>query len=41
VWGIGESKWGGDFRRRMMVITDQAGIWEWKEQEEIEFKKNI
>jgi hypothetical protein len=41
VWGIGERKWGGDFRRRMMMFESMimmygAEIWEWKEQEEVE-----
>jgi hypothetical protein len=44
VWGIGESKWGGDFKRRMMMFESLiesiskygAEIWEWKEQEEVE-----
>jgi hypothetical protein len=38
--GIGERKWGGDFRRRMMMFQSMiesilmygAEIWEWKEQ---------
>jgi hypothetical protein len=44
VWGIGESKWGGAFKRRMMMFESLiesiskygAEIWEWKEQEEVE-----
>jgi hypothetical protein len=44
VWGIGERKWGGDFRRRMMmfgsmvesVLMYGTEIWGWKEQEEVE-----
>jgi hypothetical protein len=44
VWGIGERKWGGDFRRRMMMFESMiesilmygAEIWGWKEQEEVE-----
>jgi hypothetical protein len=44
VWGIGEKKLGGDFRRRMMmfesmiesVLMSGADIWGWKEQEEVE-----
>jgi hypothetical protein len=44
VWGIGERKWGGDFRRRMMMFESMAkselmyaaDIWRWKEQEEVE-----
>jgi hypothetical protein len=42
VWGIGERKWGGAFRKRMMmfetmiesVLMYGADIWRWKEQEE-------
>jgi hypothetical protein len=36
VWGIGERKWGGDSRRRMMMFEDReilmygAEIWGWK-----------
>jgi hypothetical protein len=41
VWGIGERKWGGDFRRRMMmfesmiesILMYRAKVWGWKEQE--------
>jgi hypothetical protein len=44
VWGIGERKWGGDFRRRMMMFENmiesilmyESKIWGWKEQEEVE-----
>jgi hypothetical protein len=44
VWGIGERKWGGDFRRRMMMFESMmesilmcgAEIWGLKEQEEVE-----
>jgi hypothetical protein len=44
VWGIGERKWGGEFRRRMMMFESMvesvliygAEIWGWKEQEEME-----
>jgi hypothetical protein len=45
VWGIEERKWGGDFRRRMMmfeslieksILMYGAEIWGWKEQEEVE-----
>jgi hypothetical protein len=44
VWGIGERKWGGDFRRRMMmfegmvenILMYEAEFWGWKEQEEVE-----
>jgi hypothetical protein len=43
-WGIGERKWRGDFRRRMMMFESmvesvsmyRAEIWGWKEQEEVE-----
>jgi hypothetical protein len=42
--GIGERKWGDDFRRRMMIIQSMIEsilmygeeIWGWKEQEEVE-----
>jgi hypothetical protein len=43
VWGIGERKWGGDFRRRMMmfesmiessILTYGAEIRGWKKQNE-------
>jgi hypothetical protein len=41
VWGIGERKWGGDFRRRMMmfesmiegILMSRAEVSGWKEQE--------
>jgi hypothetical protein len=41
VSGTGEKKWGGDFRRKMMMFEDMteiilmygAEIWGWKEQE--------
>jgi hypothetical protein len=44
VWRIGERKWDGDFRRRMMMfesmteslLMNGAEIWRWKEQEEVE-----
>jgi hypothetical protein len=44
VWGKGKRKWGGDFRRRMMmfeniiesILINGAEIWGWKEQEEVE-----
>jgi hypothetical protein len=44
VWGIGERKWGGDFRRGMMMIESMierilmygAEIWGWKGQEAVE-----
>jgi hypothetical protein len=40
VWGIGDRKWGSDFRRRMMmfesILMYGAEIWGWKEQEEVE-----
>jgi hypothetical protein len=44
VWGIGERKWGGDFRRRMMMFQSMierilkyaSEIWGWKEQEAVE-----
>jgi hypothetical protein len=41
VWGIGERKWGDDFRRRMtmfesMILMYVAEMWGWKEQEEVE-----
>jgi hypothetical protein len=44
VWEIGERKWGGDFRRTMMmfesmietILMYRAEIWGWKEQEEVE-----
>jgi hypothetical protein len=39
VWGIEERKWGGDFRRRMMIgsiLMYGAEIWGRKEQEEVE-----
>jgi hypothetical protein len=44
VWGIGERKWGGDFRRRMMMFESMiksilmygTEIWGWKEQEDPE-----
>jgi hypothetical protein len=44
VWGIGDRKWGGDFKRRMMMFESMiesilvygAEIWGWKEQEEVE-----
>jgi hypothetical protein len=43
VWGIGERKWGGDCRRRMMMFVSMierilmygAKIWGWKGQEEM------
>jgi hypothetical protein len=40
-WGIGERKWGGDLRGRMMMVVENilmygAEIWGWKEQEEVE-----
>jgi hypothetical protein len=43
-WGIGESNWAGDFRKRMLlfggmiesILIYGAEIWEWKEQEEVE-----
>jgi hypothetical protein len=43
-WGIGERKWRGDFRRRMMMFESmvesvsvyRAEIWGWKEQKEVE-----
>jgi hypothetical protein len=39
LWGIGGRKWGGDFRRRMMMFESMiesilmygAEIWGWKE----------
>jgi hypothetical protein len=41
--GIGERKWGGDFKRRMMfestiesILMYKAEILGWKEQEEVE-----
>jgi hypothetical protein len=42
VWGIGERKWGGDFRRRMMIFESMiesilmygTEIWGWKEEGE-------
>jgi hypothetical protein len=36
VWEIGERKWGGDFRRRMIesILMYGAEIWGWREQEE-------
>jgi hypothetical protein len=49
-WGIGERKWGGDFRRRMMmfesmiesILMYETEIWGWKKQEEVEkIQKNI
>jgi hypothetical protein len=43
VWRIGGKKWGGDFKRRMMIesmiesiLLYGAEIWGWKEQEEVE-----
>jgi hypothetical protein len=44
LWRIGERKWEGDFRKRMMMFESMvesvliygAEIWEWKEQEEVE-----
>jgi hypothetical protein len=44
VWGIGERKCGGDFRRRMMMIESTvesilmygAEIWGWKEHAKVE-----
>jgi hypothetical protein len=44
VWGIGERKWGDDFRRRMMmfqsmierILMYREEIWGWMEQEEVE-----
>jgi hypothetical protein len=44
IWGIGERKWGGDFRMRMIMCESMiesilmygAEIWEWKEQGEVE-----
>jgi hypothetical protein len=47
VWGIGERKWGGGFRRRMMmfesiILMYGAEIWGGKEQEEVErIQENI
>jgi hypothetical protein len=43
-WGIGESNWGGDFRKRMVlcgsmiesILMYGAEIWEWKEQEDVD-----
>jgi hypothetical protein len=35
VWEIGERKWGGDFRREMMMFESVLMYWEWKEQEEV------
>jgi hypothetical protein len=35
VWGIGERKWGGDFRRKMMMFDSMVEIWGWKEQEAV------
>jgi hypothetical protein len=43
-WGIGERKWGGDLRRRMIMFESMiesilmygAEIWGWKEQGEVE-----
>jgi hypothetical protein len=37
VWGRGERKWGGDFRRRIeSILMHGTEIWGWKEQEEVE-----
>jgi hypothetical protein len=42
LWGIGERKWGGDFRRMMFesmiksIWMYGSEIWEWKKQEEVE-----
>jgi hypothetical protein len=47
VWGIGERKWGGEFRRSMMILMMfqslierilmyGAEIWGWKEPKEVE-----
>jgi hypothetical protein len=44
VWGIGERKSGGDFRRRMLMFESMiksilmygAEVWGWKEQEDVE-----
>jgi hypothetical protein len=43
-WGIEKRKWGGDFRRRMMMFESMVEgvlmygteIWGWQEQEEVE-----
>jgi hypothetical protein len=43
VWGIGERKWGGVFRRRMTIFESMiesilmygAEIWGWKEEEKV------
>jgi hypothetical protein len=42
VWGRGERKWGGDFRRMTFesmiksILMYGAEIWGWKEQEDVE-----
>jgi hypothetical protein len=38
VWEIGERKWGGDFKRKMIesILMSGAEIWGWREQEEVE-----
>jgi hypothetical protein len=35
VWEIGDRKWGGDFRREMMMFESVLMYWGWKEQEEV------
>jgi hypothetical protein len=32
---IGERKWGGDFRRKMMMFESMIETWGWKEEEEV------